>query len=1041
MSIAHGSTPAWANPSSNSLPSTAPAVKGAWITVKGTDKKPVVGAAVTLGGKPVGQTDSQGFVFVGQKLLFHHALALAIQHKGYQTHRQSWRAKARPKTERSHALAVILHRIPIRLGSQPLAAQGNTNSSESGVAAAKSQTQQLTSQKIDRTQPKVGKTVAANLGPKALAKTEANEVLEPEPLSNTLIDLGSEPSQGGSITKKALRPSPAAKRRATEVQPSLKIMLIYKPAPPMKKSTKKKKAKPVAQDTVAQGQVFDGVVGRLDYATPKGKTEYCDLSLGWCQFPLGKGIKPARLTLTGQGFETKALPIRSTKSQTVLVSLSPNSKVPATKKARKSRRSHRQKAVAKGKPEALRAYTTRYSALQPVTKPQLMAKDGVLSKVEVHQLMTMGTTSPAKAARPKKPKRAKKTSNAGNPPLTWADVHVVAPGQIALRDAPHRAREQKPLAFAAKAYQPPRVSLVTLAGRQGSKDWLTGIAAAEAKLGQTPYINWQSSTELKAQLSAEGRSLLTWLTSDASQPGASDYVVVLAPLQSYQKNNDYLALLRHSSGRTVAAHVFGAKEPVAEAIATMVDHIPLEIIAVGSKDGDVALNMPKSLFTRIFGSKNADDNQHPRLPLYRQEGTPIALEPLASYPRLTYVSPLTKLTKTQKSSRIRVGQRFTANLGRYAIAAPSPLIADSKRKSTKRSSGQDWQFKSTAGSLLPFTLIWTKDGKMLSADALGRLPQPPAVADVTGAFHPSFGATNLGSGSLGSGSLGSGALKVATRAGRNKPLAATVSAPPLLEWLTTPVSAQVTLGGKELGTSPVTYSEIASQKIESASIDLKIEPREGSPSGAFTRVHTTIKPSSLKRLSSTPIVLTPDHGRRIEALMAKERYKEAERMIAALPKSQRNNVAIQHLRGTIAMAQQDYRACHAIYKSLGARKRVSAETRIGAALNESICLSHLMTGSKRVKKTTLRHALASLKRAGKLAKANAQHRAKLATVTFYGSHLKYLHWHATKDKSYLDAAVRGYRYYLAMPPAQRAADNQRPSYKVLAKKVIAMVEK
>lgn len=1028
LSMGIGSAPGWANSSSSSSPKASPRgeqEKGAWITVKGTDKKPVAGAAVTLGGKPAGQTDSQGAVFVGQKLLFRHALALVIQHEGYQTHRQSWRAKARPKAERGHLLAVTLHRIPIRLGGQPLASQGSTKSPASRP------------QKTE--EPSTGKSASAHSAkpvPKAPAKPAADEVLDPQPLSNTLVNLGSEPSRESIMTKKALRPSPAAKRRATEAQPSLKIMLIYKPAPVAKKNTKKQQAKPVAQDATLQDQVFAGVVGRLDYAAPKGKTEYCDLSLSWCQFPLGKGIKPARLTLTGQGFETKSMPIRSAKSQTVLISLSPTPKAPPPKKARKARRAHR---PAHAKTEPLRAYTTRYNALQPIAKPQLMAKDGALSKTEVRQLMKDGTTSPAKAARSKKAKQAKNATSGGNPPLTWADVHVAAPGQIALRGTPLRTRPQSPLAFAAKAYQPPRVSLVTLAGQQGGKDWQAGIAAAEAKLGQTPYIHWQSSAALKAQLSAKGRSLLTWLTSDASQPGVTDYVVVLAPLlsqhsqQKEAENSDYLALLRQSSGRTVAAHVFKAEEPVAEAIAAMVDHIPLEILAVGSKDGDVALNIPKSLFTRIFGSKNANDNQHPRLLLHGQQGTPVALEPLASYPRLTYVSPLTKLTETQKSSRIRVGERFRAHLDRYTLTAPAPLFANSKRSKTKQPASQDWQLKSTAGVPLPLALIWTKDGTILSADALGRLTQPPVQADIVGAFHPSFGATTLGSGAL------KIATKVATRAARNKPLTATVSAPPLLEWLTTPVSAKVTLGGKELGTSPVTYSAMASR--QTAPVDLKIEPREGTPSGAFTRVQATIKPNRLKRLSSTPIVLTPDHGRRIEALMAKERYKEAERMIAALPKSQRNRVAIIHLRGTIAMALQDYRACHALYKSLGARKRASAEVKIGAALNESICLSHLMTGTQRVKKTTLRHALASLKRAGKLAKANAQHRSKLATVTFYGSHLKYLHWHATKDKSYLDAAVRGYRYYLAMPPAQRAADTQRTSYKVLAKKVIAMVEK
>lgn len=285
----------------------------------------------------------------------------------------------------------------------------------------------------------------------------------------------------------------------------------------------------------------------------------------------------------------------------------------------------------------------------------------------------------------------------------------------------------------------------------------------------------------------------------------------------------------------------------------------------------------------------------------------------------------------------------------------------------------------------------------------------------------------------------------------------TVTAPKLLELATSPVPAEVVIAGKAFGRSPVALypsvlgvhgNAVKNAKATPATpatpaakpVALSLSPiTTKTGAGAYEVISAKISPARLMARQGFAVRLSPDHQARIGALIAAKNFKEAERYLATLPKRQRTSFPFSFLRGTILAEQGRHKACHRAFHQLSrlAAKQKNPQRQAASAINESVCLSGMIPKKPSLK--NLRQTLGALKKAEQSSKAakNAQH---LPAIAFYSSHLKYLHWQATGKKSFLDDAVRGYRYYLTMTAPQGSSDERLSSFKIEAKKVIAMAE-
>lgn len=861
-----------------------------------------------------------------------------------------------------------------------------------------------------------------------------------------------------------------SKSPANTPLPRLKIQLLTKQS----KAKGKTKAKNKAADREESKLSFHGVVGELRYSSPKGRVEYCDLSSGWCQFSLGKGLQPHQITITSPRFVAKTFRVRSKKSQTVVVTLTPK----ATEKNAKAKSAKAKTKVGKGE---VKGYGRSYAQLNTLPQPQLMARDGALSPIEIANLLRYGRTTPPSAKAKAKAKKSAKTKATDDqePALTWHNLKPAAPGYVAisgdgsadiysLAKAARSSEALPALGFIDANYKAPRVTAISL-GRPlaDAQTW----AKIDASWQGSDYLSWLPQSRLKANLAQKGRSLLAWLTSDIGSNGyesahAVDFVVVLSPIQnlaaSRTKSRRFLALLRHKSGAVLAAKLYSARTDrsttLSQAISDMVGHIPFEVAAIGSKDGDIALNMPKGLFTQLFPSPSA---KAAAFQLRRVQGDGLSqalkLEPYASYPRVSYVSPLPLTPNSnEKLGRLRVGQRFVINQS-FAALKTQP------KQSPEQPKAEQLQFKDAKGQPMAFTLAWTKDNSFAVADINGVMvdiasDSKPALKAISGWFHPSTGAYTSAA-----------QLQSSSSQGRQKSSRQilTVTVPSLVEVTTSPVPAKVTVAKQPMGIAPLAAYPPKAEGATPKLLPLEVVPFSpnvgsgsdshagGGAANAYLGISTKILPKTLRSSGDYALILKPDHLTRVDALVAAGKNTEAARYIATLPRSLRQSFPMAFVAASIKAKQKDYKGCHRDFQQLSrkAKSKQPLADHVASVLNESICLSHMMMSSSSLKR--LKPTLASIKAVQARAKAHSTKKARktkeqssveLATLEFYGSHLKYLHWHATQDSRYLDQAVRGYRYYLSMVkdapkrPTEGIPVNAA-QYQLQAKKVIAMVDR
>lgn len=1059
-----GIGPAFAQEAAQQTPSpkTRQVEGGVWllVTTPAPSAQPVAGAKIALNGKRVGLTSAKGRLFIPKAKLFNHAVVLTAAKSGYQSSRSQVMLRARPP--KSSPYGIILHPIPTRLGGSEVLAKPTPQASAKPQADAK----------LQAVATKMVKAGPAEPAPKP--EPELKPELKPEPLADKLYPLVSqEPSQSHAARSKSPANTPL---------PRLKIQLVTKPS---------------KGQTKAEAKVsYHGVIGELRYSSPKGRVEYCDLSGGWCQFSLGKGLQPHRLTITSPRFVPKSFRIRSKKSQTVVVSLIPHAtteaaqkkakasaKTSAKTKAKTSAKTRAKKQRGKKGSNELAGYGRSYAQLSPLPRrPQLMAADGPLRAAEVTNLLRYGRTTP--------PSSAKKAE----PALTWPKVKVAAAGYVAirqdgsadLRSLAKAAAGPEPLpalGFVDTHYRAPRVTAISL-GRPvaDAKSW----AKIDASWQNSDYLSWLPHGQLKADLAQQGRSLLAWLMSDIGSNGYEaangvDFAIVLAPIHELAaarpKSGRFLALLRHNSGAILAAKIYSsgtaAGASLGTAIAEMVGHIPFEVAAIASKDGDIAINMPKGLFTRLFpkpaeSKTNGSDGAAFQLRRIQAGGTSHALmlEPYASYPRMSYFSPLPLIEGSGVNrDRLRVGQRFIINQSFAAVQTQEPLPKEPlpkepppKEPRPEEPRPEELQWKDAKGHPLEFALTWTEDGTFAVADINGVVPSlsaakpsRSALKAIAGWFHPSTGAYATAA-----------QLQLSQGAPKTTRQVVTVTAPKLLEITTTPVPAQITVAKQPLGLAPLAAYPPRPAAQETKLLPFELAPVRASAASAYKDITTKILAKTLRSSQDYPLILRPDHLHRIKALLASDKPTEATRYIATLPRSIRRSFPMAFVAATIKAKQQDYKGCHRAFQQLSRKAKSSQPLaqHVASVLNESICLSHMMMTSsslKRLKPTLasikavrarVKKALAASKAAGNKSAATSITRStvELATLEFYGSHLKYLHWHATQDSRYLDQAVRGYRYYLSLVkdapkrPAEGISVNAA-QYQLQAKKVIAMVDR
>lgn len=979
--------------------------EGVWLAiVTGAAKTPLAAAKVAINGKAAGVSDKQGLVFISKAKLFPHSVTVAVTKRGYQSMRHKLSLTPRPKAQRKPAYRFALAAIPPRLGRKaaPLA----------GVFPPTAP-----SPKVSQPQ-----TSAAQAPPRAGARPNA------EPAKAPRYRLAPLPKQA----KRPLVAMPRLKTRADSPLPQLRIALKERAS-----KARPSKAQP-SKAATRKAATFPGAIGRLAYAKPKGKVAYCDLSSGRCSFPLVEPalpaqkpvpLRPKHLTIYGAGLSPKTVAIRSPKSQTVTVTVKR-----ATPKQASSDR-------------PLFAFASSYDALADLGRPRLYAADGELSAKEQANLLRYGSTvkpvakSTRRKSKNRKNRKAKPAAPDENgPSLGWRDVRLVSPGHVAAAGVSSGE-------FAPKAFQPPTVAVVSLGGvfpQQPSKATFTGLP-----------ITWLSEAELKAKLAAKGRSLTAWLASPQPAP-AVDFVVILTAIQG--EPSRYLAMLkrrqsRHDGNPIIAAKLYPKATKATAAVAEMLGHIPFELTAIASKDGDIAINIPKALFAKLAPAGQATRRQQAGQMTLRlrpatagghagsqagdhlsSQGQAITLEAVKSYPQLTYFSPLSIVPEgaDTKSTRIRVGQRFI--LSRVDnLLAPAKALADARADKTPLA------LKTTAGKPLAHALVWSAAGRFVRADERGQLPATSAMASpkaLAGWFHPNYGAY---------GAAQTLATAKAAKAPPSPTQVLTVTAPKLLELATAPVSAKVAIAGKAFGLSPVALYPSAvgvhGKTTKNAKpIALSLVPTTTKPgAGAYEAIAAKISPARLMASQDFAVRLSPDHQARIGALIAAKKFTEAERYLATLPKRQRTSFPYSFLRGTILAEQGRHKACHRAFHQLSrlAAKQKNPKRQAASAINESVCLSGMIP--KKPSLTNLRQTLGALKKAEQSSKAakNAQH---LPAIAFYSSHLKYLHWQATGKKSFLDDAVRGYRYYLTMTAPKGSSDERLSSFKIEAKKVIAMAE-
>lgn len=977
-----------------SIPSQGqnPNAQGVWLAVAASPGlSPLDAAKVTINGKAAGQTSSKGLVFIPKERIFHHSVAVAIAKAGYQTSRRQLMLSARPKTVTKPAYTFVLAAIPARLGpSAP------THSPLAGPFPPK-QPGELSLSTLKSTA--------------AMATIAAVETKAPR---YRLADL---PLRD----KKPLVAIPRLKVRADSKQPQLWIELVEKPQKPARRAKSKKKTTSKTTSSTNQGQPklsYRGAIGRLVYAKPKGHVGYCDLSSGRCAFPLshqGAGLRPKQLTISGEGFKTRTITIRSPKSQTVKVTVS---------RIELAERTPDQKRPS--------AFAASYNALLALGTPSLHAADGELSAEEQTNLLKYGST-----IKPIKPKKRSKKAKKKTPPATsdtpslgWRDIKVVSPGYVAIPGGNLSER-----AFASKTYQPPKVTLVTLGGPKATgKPWLDEAtrAALNGRWQNKTQLNWLPEHQLKALLAKNGRSLSAWLASHQPNP-AVDFVVILTAVQG--KPGSYLAALKrpHSQNPFLAAKLYDSSTGIEKAIETMLRHIPYEVTAIASKDGDVAINMPKSLYSELATPSPKFSPQQGLAPLSLRlldgqgQEQPLTLTATKSYPRLTYFSPLSQLQvdgaakagNDEKSAptttRIRIGQRFIIGLTEHRVSVGYDATNPEQRA----------QLVTAKGGALAQGLVWTNDERFLQTNERGYISGNAAV---TGFFHPDFGAYQSPA-----------SLR---KTGGKRGQIFSVTAQKLIQMTTSPVPAEVTIEGKNLGQSPLAlYHRDAVTPSSTKPVAVTLSPSNSkSGANAYETMTAKVKPTRLVAKQHWAISLSPDHLTRSQALISAGKLKEAERYLKTLPRRTRTSFEFRFVKATILAKQGHHQACHSAFQKLTqvAARQKSADRIAASALNESVCLSQSLAKKPSLK--NLRRTLASLKKAEQSSKADKTAKHHLPSIAFYGSHLKYLYWRATGKKSFLADAVRGYRYYLTMTAPQNAGDERLASFKIEAKKVIAMAE-